>query len=119
MIPDPPPLLRPGLPLDPQLQLDRGELSAPVDIVVPVSGLIQALAARPLRVALYVAPVVTGGAWSLWPGQPPAGAVGATSLVSVPMYLHCRDYPGLVQGEWWVLAGFSDRIRVWEYFLNE
>lgn len=110
---------RPGLPVDPLLQLWAGDAARLPNVTIPASLTVQVCVSNPMRVLLMVAPVNTISAWTIAPAPDitPTPFVGFWG--NVPFSIHCRDYPGFVQGEWWITGGLGDTFAVWEYTLSD
>lgn len=110
---------RAGLPLDPLLQLWGGEVTTPVVYTVGASGSIQVAIPDPMRVALYVVRMTGLGGYRLSPFKAIAGTVIVTDEDAAPAVIHCRDYPGIVQADWYITAGIGDTFTVYSYRLAD
>ena len=109
--------VRRGLPVDPVLQLYAGEFRPLPTVATPGGTWVQIAPANPNRVALYVQTLPALVFLAPEP-EPTAVDVSRTPTVpSAPIVLHCRDYPGMTQGEWWALTVAVQDVRVWEYAL--
>jgi len=118
MIDDKPVSVRPGIPLDPIAQLERGELR-PIGIVVWSGGNSDQVAvANPLRVALYIVPQFGAGQYVIGPEgcqiQPSASWLSGP----LPTVVHVRDFPGMVQGAWIGSGMVGTSVYVYEYTLS-
>ncbi len=109
---------RPGLPLDPILQLWGGQLVAlptvtwsggPADAVAP---------ANPSRVALFLQHSVGAGEFTIAPTPGPCSIPANLSQQPTPYVVHCRDYPGIVQQSWVGTGMIGTQVQVWEYTLQ-
>lgn len=110
--------LRPGLPVDPVLQLYAGFIAPLQTRTITVGGSVQIALPNPMRVALYVIPSLVATQFSLQPfGVVPSNTIPVT-YNGLPLCLHCRDYPGLVQAPWFAVATLGDSFSVWEYVLQ-
>lgn len=117
-IPPRPEPTRRGIPADPVLQLYAGELRRLPDVVVSGAGWSQICVANPARVCLYVQSRDGSTEWRL-AVDPLAPLTLALSTGSqLPLDIHCRDYPGMTQSQWFALGGIATTLSVWEYTLQ-
>ena len=116
-IPDKPAPVRPGLPIDPVLQLWRGEFRRLPDVVWS-GGLVDPVApANPMRVCLMTWNVDTSNLYAIAPSPGPAFVSAAGSGSPLPASAHVRDYPGATQGAWVGSGVIGTTIGVAEYTL--
>lgn len=111
-------LSRPGLPIDPILQLGVGEV-----VVLPsvtwTGGSADVVAGpNPNRVALYLWRVSGAAPWTVVPAPGPAAVGLFISTDDYVTVLHCRDYPGLTQGGWVGSGNVGEIVAVAEYVLQ-
>lgn len=110
---------RPGLPLDPLLQLGMGEFRT-IGVVTWTGGTRDPVAvANPLRVALYLVPLSGSGNYVVGPAGNDVFKPAGWTADALPNVIHCRDYPGMVQGEWIGSGMVGTSISVYEYVLSE
>ena len=110
---------RPGLPLDPLVQLWAGEFRRLPDVVW-TGGLDDPVAPEnPMRVALYTWNVDTANSYGLSPFPGPSFPTASGSQVPAPNVIHVRDYPGAAQGAWVGGGVIGTTIGVAEYTLND
>jgi len=109
---------RPGLPLDPLLQLAAGALTALSSVSVPTATWTLLAPADPLRVVLYAYPSAGSGQMVLGPPGLVTPPTPATGEVAPPLAIHVRDYPGLVQGDVWVWAQAAGIVQWQSYKLS-
>lgn len=116
-MPDPP--RRPGLPIDPLLQLWAGELTSARTVASPGGVWVRLAPADPMRVALYI-----------WSGTASQAAYLATTditvspsigadIITLPAVYHVRDYPGLVQSALNVLTPAPATVQWSAYTLSD
>lgn len=110
--------LRPGIPLDPILQLWGGNLQ-PLPAVTFTGGNADPIClANPNRVALIVAPQVAWFEFGIVPAPGPAYVTFISQNSNIPLVIHCRDFPGATQSAWVGRGAAADVLSVWEYVLQ-
>lgn len=114
---DSPAPLRPGLPLDPVLQLWAGESRRLPDVTWTGGAADPVAPANPMRVCLVTQQSAGAGQYALSPGPGPVALTASPVHGPGPVSMHCRDYPGLTQGEWVGTGMLGTTIAVWEYQL--
>jgi hypothetical protein len=110
---------RPGLPVDPLLQLWAGAVTPPTVYVIDAGGSVQVAVADPMRVALFVAPRPGTLTWDIAPFAAPPAPTLSPVVAGGPLVYHCRDYPGIVQADWHVSGTPGDGITVYSYTLAD
>lgn len=110
--------LRPGIPLDPILQLWGGNLQ-PLPPVTLTGGTADPLCLpNPNRVALYLWSINGTGEWTIAPGPGPVVIPTDITRASTPVVVHCRDFPGMTQGDWVISGMAGNEVGVAEYVLQ-
>jgi hypothetical protein len=110
---------RRGLPADPVLQLAAGSVTDLGAFAVPALTTVLVARANPMRVALYLLPVEITGTFQMSPfPDPPISLYQYRATNPGPVAWHCRDYPGITQGEWWLTSERADTYRLFEYTLQ-
>ena len=118
-IPDKPDPVRPGIPIDPMLQLWVGEYRRLPDVTW-TGGLADGVApANPMRVALYTWNIDSANTYGLAPSPGPSFPSAAGGWWPSPNALHVRDFPRAAQGEWVGGGVIGTTIGVAEYTLTE
>lgn len=110
-------LSRPGLPLDPLLQLVRGSLSSARTVTQAGAGGELAWTPNPLRVAVYVVPVAVAATWVVSPLPSGYVPVAVREQTFAPVAIHVRDFPGMPQTELYLCGTVGDQWAVWDYTL--
>lgn len=113
-----PTMRRPGLPLDPVLQLYAGSIELLPDVTWTGGGSDPVAPTDPMRVALYVVPSLGTSPFALGPAGGTLAGLFNGSADPRPVVLHCRDYPGLVQGAWVGSGMIGNMVAVYCYRLS-
>lgn len=119
MIDDAPTLVRPGLPLDPLLQLVNGQSRYLGSFAMDGATAFQIAPPSPLRVAIVC--MNTGpNQYAVFGPEGPDYTLMSSSIAPFqPVSFHVRDYPGLVQGAWYAYGMLGGIVGAWEYVLND
>lgn len=109
--------VRPGLPVDPVLQLWAGSFSLSARVTLAAGTPQVAAKSNPMRAALYFVNESGGNGFTVGPaGSSPWSGVTLTPS-GIPLVMHVRDFPGLVQGEI-IIDGYTGMVvSVWQYVL--
>ena len=121
MSPSPPQVVLPvrrGIPVDPVTQLAAGELRRLPDVTTTIAGWVLCAPANPERICLYVASWPAAGNWWVAPAPVTTSALVGSVPTQFPIAIHCRDYPGMTQSEWYVSGTAVLTVSVWEYVLQ-
>lgn len=108
---------RPGLPLDPLLQLAMGEVRRLPDVTWTGGSADPVAPENPMRVCLFTWNADTANGYGLAPAPGPSFPTASGSQVPSPNAIHVRDYPGVAQGAWVGCGVVGTTVSVAEYTL--
>lgn len=111
--------VRPGLPLDPLLQLIKGSSRYLGSFAMDSATAFQIAPPSPLRVAIVCMNTGPNQFVVFGPEGPDYTLMSSSIAPFQPVSFHVRDYPGLVQGAWYAYGMLGGIVGAWEYVLND